>query len=77
MPMTSSLEVVLLPYGPSQAVGIPEDVAILVDVLEHRTLRSPVDPIVGDGVLAVAVCVGRSQDVQRLADDRGNAESRY
>ena len=73
--MTSGREVILLADGPAQSVSVPEDVAILVDVLEHRTIGGPVDPLVGDDVLAVAVGVRRAQDVQRLADDRRNSES--
>ena len=75
VPMTSGRQVLLLPDRPAETVRVPEDVAILVGVLEDGPFRSPVDPLGRHHVLAVAVGVGGTEDVKGLADDRWNAES--
>jgi hypothetical protein len=73
--VAAGLEVLSLSDGPSEAVSIPEDVAILAHVLVHGAVGRPLDPVVDDDVLPVAVGVGGAEHVQGLADYRRHAES--
>jgi hypothetical protein len=73
--MTSSCQILLLANRPAESVCVPEDIAILVGVLEDGPVRGPLDPLIGDHVLAVAVGVGGAENVEGLTDDRRNAET--
>ena len=67
--MAASLEIGLLANGPPEAAGVPEDVPVLGDVLEHGSVWGPVHPFGGHFVATIAVGVGGAQDVQAWADD--------
>ena len=69
MPVAAGGKVLLLADGPSEAAGVPEDVAVFRGVLEDRPLRRPLHELVGDDlVAAIAVGVGRPEHVHRGAD---------
>jgi hypothetical protein len=75
VPMTSSCKILFLANRPAEPVSVPEEVAILVGVLEDGPVRGPLHPLVRHHVLSVAVGVGGTEDVKGLTDDWWNSES--
>ena len=74
MPVAACGEVLPLAYGPAQPARVPEDVAVLADVLVDGPVRGPVhEEAGGDLVAAVAVGVGGAQDVQAGAEHVADA----
>ena len=69
MPVASRGEVLPLADGPAESSRVPEDVPVLVDVLEDWPLWGPLDGGPADHlVAAVAVSVGGAQDVDGRTD---------
>ena len=58
VPVVAGLEVVCLPYGPSQAPCVPEEDPVLVSVDIHRPVRGPAHAQ-GVGVEVVSVTVSK------------------
>lgn len=75
MPVTSCRQVFPLSDRPAKSMSVPEDVPVLVCVLVHWPLGGPLNPLTGDDVLAVAVGVRGSEDVEGLAHDRRHPKS--
>ena len=69
MPMASGCEVFLFANAPSQTMSVPKDVPIFGNMFINRPLWSPFHGICRHFVSTVAVGIGRSQDIQSLAND--------
>ena len=69
MPMASGCEVFLFANAPSKTMSVPKDVPIFGYMFKDWPLWSPFHGICRHFVSTVAVGIGRSQDIQSLAND--------